>query len=211
MGRVFGLQTGYNFVSGPWLWGVEADLALTGQSGNPVFICPAFTCNPAGPVVATFDQNQKIEWFGTLRQRFGALVAPDLLIYGTGGAAVAGLLTAGNVYGFDPNGNPATNPFSNLSVHPGWAAGAGIEAHLGGHWTGKLEYLYMEFGSATTNINNQLNMTLTAQFNSRVTDQLVRAGLNYKFDPVESDGPLAISKDFVISKDAMMVPWTWAE
>jgi opacity protein-like surface antigen len=210
MGRVFGVQTGYNFVSGPWLWGVEADLALTGQSGNPVFICPAFTCNPAGPVVATFDQNQKIEWFGTLRQRFGALVAPDLLIYGTGGAAVAGLLTSGNVYGFDPNGNPATNPFSNLSVHPGWAAGAGIEAHLGGHWTGKLEYLYMEFGSATTNINNQQNMTLTVQFNSRITNQLVRAGLNYKFDPVESDGPLAISKDFVISKDAMMVPWTWA-
>jgi opacity protein-like surface antigen len=211
-GRVFGVQTGYNFVSSPWLWGVEADLSLTGQVGNPVFTCPAFTCNPAGPVVATFDQNQKVDWFGTLRQRFGALVTPDLLIYGTGGAAVAGLLTSGNVFGFDPNGNPATNPFSNLSIHPGWAAGGGIEAHLGGNWTGKLEYLYMEFGSATTNINNQLNMTLTAQFNSRITDQIVRAGLNYKFDPIEgASGAVAISKDAtVISKDAVMVPWTWA-
>jgi hypothetical protein len=36
---------------------------------------------------------------GTLRQRFGALITPDLLIYGTGGAAVAGLLTSGNVFG----------------------------------------------------------------------------------------------------------------
>jgi len=40
----------------------------------------------------------------------------------------------------------------------------------------------MAFGSATTNINNQQNMTLTAQFNSRITDQIVRAGLSYKFD-----------------------------
>ncbi len=210
-GRVFGVQTGYNFQSGNWLWGVEADLALTGQVGNPVFTCPAFTCNPAGPVLATFDQNQKLEWFGTLRQRFGALITPDLLIYGTGGAAVAGLLTSGNVFGFDPLGNPATNPFSNLSIHPGWAAGAGVEAHLTGNWTGKLEYLYMEFGSATTNINNQQNMTLTAQFNSRITDQIVRAGLNYKFDPIEeASGPVAISKDIVITKNAIVAPWTWA-
>jgi hypothetical protein len=27
-------------------------------------------------------------------------------------------------------------------------------------------------------------MTLTAQFNSHITNQMVRAGLNYKFDPV---------------------------
>ena len=210
-GRVFGVQTGYNFQSGNWLWGVEADLALTGQVGNPVFACPAFTCNPAGPVVATFDQNQKLEWFGTLRQRFGALITPDLLIYGTGGAAVGGLQTSGNVFGFDPNGNPASNPFSNLSIHPGWAAGAGVEAHLGGHWTGKVEYLYMEFGSATTTMNNQGIMTLTTQFNSRVTDQVVRAGLNYKFDPVEGiAGAVAISKDFVMTKDAIVAPWTWA-
>jgi hypothetical protein len=38
-------------------------------------------------------------------------------------------------------------------------------------------------GSMTTNLNNQQSgMTLTATFNSRLADQLVRAGLNYKFD-----------------------------
>jgi opacity protein-like surface antigen/outer membrane receptor protein involved in Fe transport len=181
-GRMLGLQTGYNFISGAWLWGLEADLQLTGQVGNPIFTCPVGVCNPAGPVVATFDQNQKIEWFGTLRQRAGALVTPDLLVYATGGAALAGLLTSGNVYGFDPFGNPATNPFSTVSRHAGWTAGGGVEAHLGGHWTGKVEYLYTQFGSATTNANNQMNMPLTVQFNSRITDHLVRAGLNYKFD-----------------------------
>jgi hypothetical protein len=34
----------------------------------------------------------------------------------------------------------------------------------------------------TTGVNNQLNMTLTAAFNSRIADQIVHAGLNYKFD-----------------------------
>ena len=39
-----------------------------------------------------------------------------------------------------------------------------------------------DFGNVTTNVNNQTIMNLTAMFNSHVTDQLVRAGINYKFD-----------------------------
>jgi opacity protein-like surface antigen len=180
-GSVFGIQTGYNFQSGIWLWGVEADAQITGEVANPVFTCPGMVCNPAGPVMAVFDQNQKLEWFATLRQRFGALLTPDLLAYATGGAAVAGIVTSGNVFGYDPSGNPATNPFSYRDIVPGWTVGGGVEAHLGGNWTGKVEYLYMQFGSVTTNINNQQNMTLTAQFNSRISDQLIRVSLNYKF------------------------------
>jgi hypothetical protein len=34
----------------------------------------------------------------------------------------------------------------------------------------------------TTNLNNQQLMTLTAMFNSHITDQIVRAGINYKFN-----------------------------
>src|SRR6202023_4197290 len=37
-GRVFGVQTGYNFQSGSWLWGVEAAVQLTGRARNPIFI-----------------------------------------------------------------------------------------------------------------------------------------------------------------------------
>ena len=207
-GRVFGMQTGYNFQSGRWLWGLEADLQLTGEVTNPIFICPGVTCNPNGPVVAAFDQNQKIDWFGTLRQRFGGLVTPDLLLYVTGGAAIANISTAGNVFGFDPNANPAVSAFSNRSINAGWTAGGGVEAHLGGHWTGKVEYLYMEFGSANTSaVDLQASvaaqqgaplaghMTLTGQFNSHITDALVRAGLNYKFDPIDVDNLLMITKD----------------
>ena len=97
------------------------------------------------------------------------------------------------------------NAFSNRSINAGWTAGGGVEAHLGGHWTGKIEYLYMDFGSVNASSTNQQNMTLTTQFNSHITDQLVRAGLNYKFDPLEADAPVLITKDAVL-----VAPWTWA-
>jgi outer membrane immunogenic protein len=182
-GKVFGVQTGYNFQAGNWLWGIEGDLQLTSQHGNPVFTCPAGICNPAGEVVAAFDQNQKIEWFGTLRARVGLAVAPYAFAYVTGGAAVASLLTAGTVFGFPlPGAAFPTNPFSNLAINAGWTAGGGVEARLYGNWTGKIEYLYMDFGNMTTSINNQTAMSLTAMFNSHITDQVVRVGINYKFD-----------------------------
>jgi opacity protein-like surface antigen/outer membrane receptor protein involved in Fe transport len=181
-GKLLGIQTGYNFALGGWLFGIEGDLQLSGQRANPTFLCPGTICNPAGPVVAAFDQNQKLEWFGTLRARFGATVTPGALVYVTGGAAVASTITSGDMFGFDPNGNPATNAFSYVTINPGWTAGAGVEARLFGNWTGKVEYLYMDFGSMTTNINNQGVMTLTAMFNSHITDHIVRAGVNYKFD-----------------------------
>jgi len=110
------------------------------------------------------------------------VVTPDAVLFVTGGVAVAGLRTAGDLFGFDPTGAPATNPFSNITVNAGWTVGGGFEARLVGNWTGKIEYLYMDFGSMTTGVNNQLNTTITALFNSRLADQVVRVGINYKFD-----------------------------
>jgi opacity protein-like surface antigen len=177
-----GAQTGYNWQFGNWLAGVEGDVQLTAQRGNPTSVCPDTTCNPNGPEVAGFDQNQHLEWFATLRGRVGATVTPDALVYVTGGAAVGGLRTAGNVAAFDADGAPATSPFSSISIKPGWTVGAGIEGHLAGNWTGKIEYLYLDFGAISTTSANLLNVTLSNAFNSRVTDSVVRVGLNYKFD-----------------------------
>jgi opacity protein-like surface antigen len=179
---VFGIQTGYNFQAGAWLFGIEADAQLTAQHANPKFVCPGTICNPAGPVVATFDQSQKVEWFSTLRARLGVAVTPAIIAYVTGGAAVAGLQTSGTLFGYDPDGTPAFNPFSTVAVNAGWTVGGGAEARIAGNWTGKVEYLYLDLGSTTTGVNNQLNTTVTTLFNSRLADHIMRAGLNYKFD-----------------------------
>ncbi len=182
-GKVFGIQTGYNFQAGGWVWGIEADAQLTAQHADPKFTCPDGVCNPAGPVLAAFDQSQKVQWFATLRARLGATITPNAIVYLTGGAAVADLRTEGTVFGFDVTGAPLFNSFGNITINAGWTIGGGIEARLCGNWTGKVEYLYLNLGSMSTNLNNQESMmALTTTFNSRVTDRIVRAGVNYKFD-----------------------------
>ena len=187
-GALVGVEAGYNLQLGSWLLGIEGDLALSGQRANPAFVCPGTICNPAGPVSVTFDQNQRVEWFSTLRARLGATVAGDAFAYVTGGAAVAGLFTGGTVFAYDQLGTQTNDFFSNVVVKGGWTIGGGVEAHICGNWTGKIEYLYLDFGTVTTNkaptVNslNQPVVTMTTMFNSHVTDQVVRAGINYKFD-----------------------------
>jgi outer membrane immunogenic protein len=73
----------------------------------------------------------------------------------------------------------------------GTAAGADYdvqfaEVRLGGNWTGKIEYLYLDFGKVSTTASLPTNSTpLGINFNSHVTDHIVRVGANYKFDPNE--------------------------
>jgi opacity protein-like surface antigen len=60
----------------------------------------------------------------------------------------------------------------------GWTLGAGVEWRFAPAWSVKLEYLYVDLG----NLNNTITFTtssLSSTFNER--DNIVRAGLNYKF------------------------------
>ena len=112
------------------------------------------------------------------------------MAYLTGGLAVAEIKTAGIVAGFSPldsSGNPNVTPvgfgFYDHRTRAGWTAGAGIETHLSGNLTGKIEYLYLDFGSIATSTSNPLNATPVAvNLESRVSDHIVRVGLNYRFD-----------------------------
>jgi opacity protein-like surface antigen len=190
-GVIFGAQAGYNWQAGVLVAGIEGDLQYSGQRADPSSACPGAICNPAlvgvvadPSVLASFEQSQKLEWFGTLRGRLGAAVTPGALAYVTGGLAVGEVMTAGTLLGFDGAGNPINSIISQHKTKAGWTAGVGIEAQLIGNWTGKLEYLYMDLGSIGTGptVAPNANATVAAAFNSRITDNIVRAGINYKFD-----------------------------
>jgi opacity protein-like surface antigen len=101
----------------------------------------------------------------------------------TAGLAVGEVMTAGTVFGFNGGGNPFNTIVSSHNTKTGWTAGGGVEARLVGNWTGKLEYLYLDLGAITTVPAQAQNSTVAVAFNSRVTDNIVRLGLNYKFDP----------------------------
>jgi outer membrane immunogenic protein len=78
--------------------------------------------------------------------------------------------------------NPSAVAFSADNTQVGWTVGAGLEASLGGNWTGKIEYLYLDLGRFDTNAVLLANAPpIRANISSRVTDNIVRAGINYRF------------------------------
>src|SRR2546430_2498701 len=166
---------------------------VSGQGATPTYVCPGAACNPTivdfdAPVTASFVQGHKLDSFGTLRGRFGTTITPDVIAYATGGLAVGSIRSTVNLSGtgFDAEGNPGvvSAPFRVLAIKPGWTVGAGLEGRLFGNVTGKVEYLYMDFGTDSASVTNGLNATpITLATGSRITDNVVRAGVNYKFDP----------------------------
>jgi iron complex outermembrane recepter protein len=191
-GAIGGAQAGYNWVTGILLTGVEIDLNYSGQRAKLNAVCPGEICNPGligvigdPSVLAKFEDSQKFEWFATLRGRLGVTVTPDAIAYVTGGLAVGEVMTAGTVFGVDGEGNPVNTIVSSHNTKAGWTVGGGIEGRLAGNWTAKVEYLYLDLGTVTTIPAPVPNSTTAAAFNSRITDNLLRVGINYKFDPNE--------------------------
>jgi iron complex outermembrane recepter protein len=191
-GAIGGAQAGYNWLAGIWLAGVEGDLNYSGQRSKLNAVCPGEICNAAligvigdPSVIANFEDGQKLEWFATLRGRLGMTVTPDATAYVTGGLAVGEVMTAGTVFGFDGDGNPVNTIVSSHNTKAGYAVGGGIEGRLIGNWTAKIEYLYLDLGTVTTTPAPTPNSTTAVSFNSRVTDNLLRVGVNYKFDAQE--------------------------
>jgi iron complex outermembrane receptor protein len=108
--------------------------------------------------------------------------------------------------------NPVSTSFTGHTTKAGWAIGAGAEVRLGGNWTGKIEYLYLDFGKVSTTASLPADLTpLAVEFNSHVTDHIVRVGLNYRLDPlgVVYDAPKGL-KGPTLYKAPALPAWTWA-
>jgi len=188
-GVIGGGQIGYNWQNRNWVWGLETDLQASGQKGSGTFVC-GLACGIVPGVSETI--NQKLDWFGTVRGRLGYTVTPTVLLYGTGGLAYGDIKTDGTI------SDPAA--FSVSTVKTGWTAGVGVEARIVGNWTAKIEYLFMDLGHASGSVTDQptgnicsINHTasvtscqpsnaLTSNFSSAFTDNIVRVGVNYKFN-----------------------------
>ncbi len=172
-GVVGGGQIGYNWQFQNWLGGFEADFQGTSQGSTHSFTCPTGVCAPGVAVPATLTQ--KLDWFGTLRGRAGIVVTPQVLLYGTGGLAYGQV----DSYSTLPGATTANK------VNAGWTVGGGIEGLIAGNWTVRLEYLYLDLGRISSSFTSGAAAlgggTLASGFSSRVTDNIVRVGVNYKF------------------------------
>lgn len=168
-GAIGGGQVGYNVQFRNFynlVLGVEADIQASGQRDN--YTCLLVNCT------ATTNQtfNQKLDWFGTARVRVGLATGP-VLTYVTGGYAYGHVRTSSTATVF-----PVTATQTVDSTRGGYVLGSGVEAQLGGNWTGKIEYLYVNLGTQRA---ASLVGAVAAVGTSKIEDHIFRAGVNYNF------------------------------
>jgi len=161
-----GLQVGYNaMLTNRVVLGVEADGSFPGFQNLQGISIGSLT-NISSPSFGAGGYGDTLLDSGTVRARIG--YAPgNWLFYATGGFA----------WTFDeltlsPAGGASVQKFQ---WRTGWAAGAGAEFPISGHWTGKVEYLYTDYGASSPN-----SPILGQRINSDLSLEEVRVGLNYQ-------------------------------
>lgn len=167
-----GVQGGYNYVVGSWLFGLEADWeALDVKSTSSKSAASLVRTNPQ--VVYNINQRVSTDWMVTLRPRVG-YIYDNWLFYGTGGFAWSQLKYRAEVS--DNLGNRASTDTSTTKT--GWAAGVGAAYAFTQQWSFRGEWLYSDFGhvgSATT------NSFATVKPDNSVKSNLFRVGVDYRF------------------------------
>lgn len=176
-GYLAGGQVGYNWQTGMSVFGIEADAQWMSNkftADTPPFGDPFFAGKGRS---AQFSSN--IDWLVTVRGRAGVAATPALLLYVTGGVAVASAnIKYTSISAFAPFAVIAT--YSGNDVRAGWTAGIGAEYALGGGWSAKAEYLRVNFDNFTVNFSIPAqNLAGPVKVNTDI--DIIRAGINYKF------------------------------
>jgi outer membrane immunogenic protein len=162
-GGLVGGTVGYNWQSGPFVFGAEGDMSwadMGGATGGP--------CAGATPYCVT-----RLSDLGTVRGRFGYSLG-QIMPYATGGLAF------GDLHGGEGDIPANGGAGFGSSYRLGWAAGAGIEDAFAPRWSAKLEYLHVDLGNGGVFTDTFADGSTAAEHVSFKTD-IIRGGLNYKF------------------------------
>lgn len=170
-GLIVGVHSGYNFQSGNFVYGFEADAnwRRAGKFGD----------------VSLKSSEAELGPSGSLRIRSG-FAMQQALIYLTGGLAIADIE---HKTGCVPNYGwctPAVNTGDLGNTRVGWTVGGGVDWFLRKDWSIRAEYRYSNFGSLRndtsafwTNVeDNPRNYKDTLS----TTSQALRIGLTHHFN-----------------------------
>ena len=158
-----GLQAGYNFQAGHFLFGVEGAFDRAGFA-HPVL---------STPTLGSVDQR----WIGTVAGRVGLVNDRWLVFAKLGGGWVQS----------NANLNSRAQFWNGSSTSSGWLVGGGIEYGFQGALDFKLEYDYL--GLSSWNSPTVPSLALNRDL------QMVKAGINYKFESGISTEPVASRAD----------------
>jgi outer membrane immunogenic protein len=168
-GAIGGGQIGYNWQTGPVVFGLETDFQGSTMKGSISTPCVTPSC----ATTLTASYTQELPWFGTVRGRVGYAQA-GWLLYATGGYAYGQVNATATAA-------PLSAQISTSQINNGWTVGAGAEMLLSPRWSAKLEYLYVDLGQANTSYVFPGLATLNDA--NHVTVNAVRAGVNFRLWP----------------------------
>jgi len=152
-GFLGGATIGYNFQTGSWVWGVEADGDYSAIKGSTSCFVGLDTCET------------KLTWLATGRGRIGYAGWNNWLPYLTAGVAGGNIKATESFFG------------SASKTKIGWTAGAGIEYALWTNWSVKAEYLYVDLGNFDCGVSCGAVATDNVSFKTNIA----RIGVNYRF------------------------------
>jgi outer membrane immunogenic protein len=144
-----GLHAGYLWQLNSLVYGIEGDFSWMSLEGND-------------SQFATILNGLEINYVGTIRGRLGIAYA-NSLIYATGGIAFSSI-----------DKSDLTNDLSASNDLVGWTVGGGYEYAFGSRLRARIEYQFVDFGSAVSSLS----------YDHRADDlqiHSVRAGLGYGF------------------------------
>lgn len=164
-GLIAGGQVGFNWQApgSNWVIGIEAQASWSNADGQHQLL---FQGTGAG-------FRTEVEWLGTVTGRLG-YAFDRVLVYAKGGFAFA----HDNYESFDPL-NPATRR-SFDDTRTGWTVGGGVEMALGGNWSAKAEYNYMDLGKNDVTFTNPAN-GFFIRYNVDQQLHVAKFGINYRF------------------------------
>jgi outer membrane immunogenic protein len=169
-GVIVGGTVGCDYQFSNWVVGIENDMSWTNNKGSTNLIAPF------APATSVLQTNET--WLDTLRGRL-VVVWDRWLVYGTGGAAFA----QEGIFICNPSAVTCGSASHNVT---GWTAGAGVEYAFWNNWSAKLEYLYVDLGKTSFGeipapaVGGGIGFYIGRDV--RLTNQIFRAGINYKFD-----------------------------
>jgi outer membrane immunogenic protein len=180
-----GVQGGYNWQTGHFVIGGEADISWSRVNGTATVTPIIMNNGTPFPGAGFLTTRQETKWFGTVRARAG-IAFDRVLIYGTGGLAYGHVNYSANA-DFRP-GVPTQilffqYPASLSKTKTGWTAGFGVEVALpGSHFSWKAEYLYYDLGKESFTANPvPVNPPFQVAYTWETKAHTFNTGINFRF------------------------------
>lgn len=191
-GVIGGGQFGYNYQTGRFILGAEADISVLAHiSKGQSAAASRFVLNQlAVTQTETLSAKSQVNWLATFRGRLGYAVTDRFMVFGTGGLAFSQIRASAAqvsvVQTVPLNGGTTTassidNASSASWTKTGWALGAGAEVAISRSITLRADYLYYSLGDNVLTIRDKTNAALSTSYKFQNRGDIFRLGINYLF------------------------------